>query len=95
MTGWQVQAMWEAESARLWEELNAPDPAEGKMIAAASSLAVVVKHLDKAADWIAQAASELQGTPMENVVASHLDELEDMICNIRGLQEKYSRGIRE
>ena len=37
MTGWQVDAMWEAESARIWEEMNAPDPMEGKMISAASA----------------------------------------------------------
>lgn len=94
MNGWQVQAMWEAESSRIWEEMNAPDPFAGKMMDAASSLQVAVKHLDKATDWLADAAGKLIGTPMEDVVNSYTLQLENFLCDLRKLQEKYGRGDR-
>lgn len=94
MKGWQVQAMWEAESARIWEEMNKPDPCEGKMLEAAASLQVAIKHLDKAADWLADAASELMGTPMEDVVSSYTMQLENFLCDLKKLHEKYGRGER-
>ena len=94
MKGWQVQAMYGAESARIWEEMNAPDPCERQLIEAAASLQVAVKHLDKATDWLAEAASELMGTPMEDVVNSYTLQLENFLCDLKKLREKYGRGER-
>ena len=94
MNQWQVQAMREAESSRIWEEMNAPDPCYGKMLEAASSLQVAVKHLDKATDWLADAAGELIGTPMEDVVNSYTLQLENFLCDLKKLREKYGRGER-
>ena len=94
MTGWQVDAMWEAESARIWEEMNAPDPMEGKMISAASALANAIQHLDKATDWVAEAAYDLTGSPMEHVVGSFEEQMESILRELKALKEKYERGVR-
>ena len=48
MTGWEVQALKEAEDARIWEELNAPDPLEPQMKEAARDLGLAAGLIDKA-----------------------------------------------
>lgn len=94
MNGWQVQAMWEADSAKIWEDLNAPDPCEGKLMEAAGSLQVAISHLDKATDWVAEAANDLMGTPMEDVVGSFTQQMEGILAELKQLREKYGRGER-
>jgi len=87
--------MWEAESARLWEEINAPDPYEKQMITAAGSLKNAIESLDKATDWVAEAAYDLNGSPMENVIGSFEEQLEGILMELKSLQEKYGRGVRD
>lgn len=94
IAAWQVDAMWEAESARIWEEMNAPDPYENQMQTAAKSLKEAIDRLKKGTDLVAEAANDLQGTPMECLVASFTDQLEDLTNGLRQLQEKYERGER-
>ena len=95
MSGWQVDAMWEAESARIWEDVNAPDPFEKQMITAAGTLKSAIDLLDKATDWVAEAAYDLNGTPMENLVACYEEQMESILSELKSLQEKYGRGIRD
>ena len=94
MAAWQVDAMWEAESARIWEEMNAPDPYENQMQTAAKSLKEAIDRLSKGTEGVVEATHDLQGTPMEYLVASFTDQLENLICDLRQLQEKYERGER-
>lgn len=95
LSGWQVQAMKEAEDARIWEELNAPDPAEGLMQEAAQDMKMAVDLMDKAEDCLANAISELDGTPMEYKVTAFLDALMDLRIDIRIMAEKFEKGVRE
>ena len=95
LSGWQVQEMKEAEDARIWEELNAPDPFEDQMKKAAVMMRLAVSLMDKATDQLTDAVSELDETPMQDVLASLLDEVEDRRCIIKGMAEKYERGLRE
>ena len=94
MTGYEVQALNEAEDARIWEELNAPDPYEKQMTDAALDMRLAVEMIDKAEDYLAEAVADVSDTPMEDRVASLLDELSDLKYSIRMLQEKYERGER-
>ena len=94
MAAWQLDAMKEAQDARAWEALNAPDPAEGRMLEAASSLEVAIKHMKKAADWTQDAAQELKGYPMEDKILSYVVSIETVIENLQVLQEKYRHGDR-
>lgn len=95
LSGWQVQAMKEAEDAKIWEELNAPDPAEGRMQEAAQDMKMAVDLMDKAEDCLVNAISELDGTPMEYKVTAFLDALMDLRIDIRIMAEKYEKGVRE
>ena len=95
MTGWEVQALKEAEDARIWEELNAPDPYEKQMRDAALEMRLAIEQIRKAEDYLADAIASVSETPMEYRVAPLLDSLEDLEYSIKVLQEKYGKGERE
>ena len=77
MNAWQVDEMWETESARLWEELNAPDPNQARKEAARTYIQFARDFLNKSVDSLIQAASEVNGLPLENKILSLATELED------------------
>ena len=52
MTGWEVQALKEADDARIWEELNAPDPYEKQMEDSAREMRLAVEMINKAEDYL-------------------------------------------
>ena len=95
MTGLEVQAMKEAEDARIWEELNTPDPAEKPMKEAAVDLKSAEILLDSCMNYLGSAIASLNGTPMEAKVGSYLDDIEKIWWDIKRLAEKYERGERE
>ena len=95
MTGWEVQALKEAEDARIWEELNAPDPYEKQMRDAALDLSLAIEPISKAEDYLMDAVADVSETPMEAKVAALLEAMEDLECDIKMLQEKYRKGERE
>ena len=95
MTGWEVQEMKEAEDMRIWEELNAPDPYEAQMEDCALELRLAMEAVDKAEDYLLDAIAAVADTPMEDRVASFLDDLEDLHSSIRKAAENYERGCRE
>ena len=95
MTGWQVQAMWEADAAAEWERINEPDPAEKQMKEAAGSLTKGLEDIDKGLDWLADAVSKLDETPMADKVQSFLDSLENLANELEFLKNHYERGERE
>lgn len=81
MNAWQVDEMWETESGRLWEELNAPDPNQGRYEAAKIYMGFALDLLNKAVDSLIQAADEVDGLPLENKVLSLVTDLEERgIC---------------
>ena len=95
MTGWEVQALKEAEDARIWEELNAPDPYEKQLRDAALDLSLAIEPISKAEDYLMDAIADVSETPMESKVAALLEAMEDLECDIKSLQEKYRKGERE
>ena len=93
---WQdVDAMWQADAMAEWERLNEPDPFEKEMIKAAIYLKNAIENLDKAVDKIIEAQSELEGSPMEDVVGSYVIDMENLISNLKSLENNYERGQRE
>lgn len=94
MNGWQIQAMWERDTAALWEALNASDPYEDQMKKAAREIKGAIGNLAQAENYLLDAMNELKGSPMESVVASLLMEIEDRQSELRMLKTKYERGLR-
>ena len=95
MTGWEVQAMWEADTAALWERLNAPDPYEKQMRNAALDMRLAIEMINKAENYLMDAVGDVEGTPMEDKINSFLNDLEDLHSDISIQEEKYERGERE
>ena len=95
MNGWQVQEMVEREAAELWERLNAPDPEADRMKEAAKRLRCGLDSIDNGLDWVADAISKVDGTPMADKLQSFLDSFEKLSDELEDLTEKYERGERE
>lgn len=95
LSAWQIDVMKEAEDARIWEELNAPDPAEKQMQEAAVSMKQAEELISKAEDYLVDAVYSLSEFPMSDKVASLEDDLEDLRYSIKSLREKYERGCRD
>ena len=87
-----IDAMWEADAARQWEEINKPDPNEGRYLEAAACLDVVLEHLDKALDFVRAAADEVEDLPEEAKVLSFDDEILDTITGLKNLANNLRYG---
>ena len=94
MTGYEVQALKEAEDARIWEELNAPDEYEKQMEDASREMRLAIEGLLKAEDYLADAVAAVCGTPMEDRVASLLNDVEDIYFDIKVLADNFKKGVR-
>ena len=95
MTGLEVQAMKEAEDARIWEELNAPDKYDKILKETAIDLKSAEILLDSCMNYLGSAIASLNGTPMEAKVGSYMDEIERVWWDIKKLAEAYGKGERE
>lgn len=95
MTGWQVQAMKEADDARIWEELNAPDPYEKVLKDAATDLEKAVASIRVVLDRLEDASSVLSETPMQAKIDSYIDSLDEIKYDLWAIQSHWERGERE
>ena len=95
MTGWQVQAMKEAEDARIWEKLNAPDQYDKVLKDAAKDLEKALTAFETVIDRLADASSVLSETPMQAKIDSFIDSLEDLKYDLCVIKIHWERGERE
>ena len=95
MTGWQLQAMVEADAEATWEALNSPDPCEDKMKASAVVMIEAARFIEIAEDRLVEALEELTDTPMEPRVGALLEALQDLRCDIQAMANKFERGERD
>lgn len=95
MTNWQLDMLNDQISTAAWNRLNAPDPAEKQMKNAAVSMSEASGFLDIVTDRLMDAAEELKGTPMQDVMLSFVTEIEGTDGKLRELKKKYERGERE
>ena len=95
MTGWQVQAMWEADAGAAWEALNAPDPAERQMKEAALEIEKGLKMINDGLYALADAMISLADTPMQYKVGFYMEGIESFVSDLCILKEHYKRGERE
>lgn len=95
MTGWEVQALKEAEDARIWEELNAPDQYEKVLKDAATDLEKAVAELRVVLDRLEDASAVLSETPMQAKIDSFIDSIDDIKYDLWAIQMHWERGERE
>ena len=90
-----VAAMWESDAAAEWERINADDPYSRQMAEAAGSFTLAVEYLDKALDWLIDALSAVDGSPLEKRVEELKNKAEDLKVEVDMQKDKYERGERE
>ena len=90
-----VSAMWEDDAEAEWERINAPDKFHDQMVDAACSMSIAVDKLEKARDFLADAITKVDGTPMESTVRDLYDKLDDIMYKISTTKDSYERGERE
>lgn len=94
MMGWQIDLMVERQSEELWARMNAPDPDEDLMKDAAKRINCGLDSIDNGLDWLADAVSVLNGTPMADRVQGVLNELESLANTLEEIEHRYERGDR-
>ena len=87
-----VDAMWEADTAAAWEELNEPDPMDDLLTEATENIGKGLDSIDDGLDWIATAVSVLGESPMAYRVQSFQDDLEKLANELEHLRDRYERG---
>ena len=84
-----VDFLVEEAAAKEWERLNMPTDGE-TLRQAAKALGYAIDELDEAADCVNEAAEQLVDTPEGDRVASVLDEMEDLLKELRRFQKEWS-----
>ena len=86
-----VGAMYEAESARIWEAMNMPTDTELLKLSA-KSLGYAIEDFDTSCDLVNEAAEMLVDTPEGDQVASILSEMEVLLKSMKDLRDKWRAG---
>ena len=94
MTAWQTDLMVERQSEALWARMNRPDPEEDLLKGASERIKCGLDSIDNGLDWLADAVSVLNGTPMADRVQSILNDLENMANGLEEINRHYERGER-
>ena len=89
-----VSTLLEEDAAKQWEELNADtNEFEGYLIAAGVELAKACNEMNTALDSIASAIDALKDcTEESDKVTSYLNNLEDIMCDLRSMRDHYERA---
>lgn len=91
---WQLDLMYENESDRLWEKLNAPDPYEKEMKEAAIDIWDAADKLDSAEEELSAAFADLYDTPLRDSISDYMEKISDIRYELYDLAKKYERGER-
>ena len=85
---WQLDRMIETEAADQWARLNTPTDGE-TLRQAAKSLGYAIDELDVVCDSVNEAAEALKDAPEGDRVRSILDDMEQVLKDLKGMKEKW------
>ena len=88
----EIDLMYEAESEKMWEELNNHDALWDKALESVGYLNVVEEHMDKGLDSLIWAKEELNGTDIEYKVQTLVEQYEELMCDIRRTIKQFAEG---
>jgi Mn-containing catalase len=89
---WQLDRMYEKETDRLLDRQEAHDKAWDRAIESVGYINVAIDHMKNAIDSMVGAKAEVEDLPCEYKVGSLVDELEDLLCDVESLREKFIEG---
>ncbi len=85
---WQLDLMYESESARMWEEQNTPTDGE-KLRLAGKSLDYAISDLNEGCDRVNEAAELLVDTPEGDRVVSILDDMKKVLKDLAEMRDAW------
>ena len=85
---WQLDLWFDQESDRMWQKLNTTTDGE-TLRQAAKALKFAINELDESCDCVNEAAEILVDTPEGDKVASILEEMENILKELKGMKEKW------
>ena len=88
----EIDLMYETESARMLEEQNNHGELWNKALDAVGYLNVVEEHMDKCLDSLIWAQEEVKDTRLDYKVGMLIEQLEDLLCDIRSTNKKFNDG---
>lgn len=91
MKDWQLDAMWEAESDRIWEEQNK----DVDLTESITRMGYAFEHACDAGQRLAEAAEGAKGTVFEDRIMSIFNDLEQLQADINSLQERMKEEARK
>ena len=89
---WQMDMMYESESARMWEEQNEHDRNWDKMLEAVGFLNVALEQMNKVTDSLVGAKEEVENLPCEYKIGSLIESYEDLICEVEKIRQQFING---
>lgn len=89
---WQLDMMYETESDRMWEVMNAREDEWNKKLDAVGFINVALEQLDKATDSLVGAKDAVKNLPAEDRIASLISDFEDLVCDLNSLRQKFING---
>lgn len=91
MTGLAVQEAIERRDAQEWEEEN-DSSLWDKKLEAVGNIEAALERFNKGMEILALAVQKVEGTTAEDRVASILNDFENLVCDLKGLKERFVRG---
>ena len=88
----EIDLMYEAESAKIWEDQNSHDELWSKALEAVGYLNVVEEHMNKGLDSLVWAKEEINDTHIEYKVGSLIERYEELLCDIRSTIKQFTGG---
>lgn len=89
---WQLDQMYENESAQMWEELNAHNEEWDKKLEAVGYMNVAIEKLREANKSLLKAKDELFGVSAEYRIGSLIDDFDDLVSDLNLLRQKFIDG---
>lgn len=95
MADWQLDAMYEAQSAEMWEDLHT-DYGRGEDIQTAGKILKEALYLlDKAEEQINEAGWVLEGLAVSDKVFSFENEVGFIRYKLTQMQDNFERGLAD
>lgn len=91
MKDWQLDAMWENESERIWEEQNK----DTDLSEAITRMGYAFDHACTVSGRLAEAAESAKGTVYEARIMSIFEDLEQLQSDINSLQQRMKEEARK
>lgn len=87
-----VDMMFDHAVADEWERNNNPAIDAEILRKAAGNLSIAVVQMDTAAENVKRAMDVLADTVAEDRVGAMLNDMENLLCDLRAMKNKYERG---